>query len=279
MPWWGWVIAIIVAAIVLIVAVGTRFHGTVRREFVAYLSETYPQYEVIAQNNDKLQLRRPDGADGELYLQKLFSAIHAVKANSPEQRWPLYEQFAASLLADVEEYDRALDPATDSARVMPRLVTAEFLAALPADAELPIRPLGKTGLSVAYVLDSPNRVSYLTRKHAAELQLADDDALHALALANLRKATPADGIRDAASGQGLQVFKSMDTYDAARLLLVPENLRPGEGLVAAAPDRDTLALLSMPRERAAEFPMTPDNTDHLLLDKPLWVTCDGFELA
>ena len=41
----------------------------------------------------------------------------------------------------------------------------------------------------------------------------------------------------------------------------------------------TYKQIALPREEAKGFPMTPDNTDHLLLNKPLWVTKDGIELA
>jgi uncharacterized protein YtpQ (UPF0354 family) len=277
MPWWGWIILAVVAFALLVIVVGTRYHNKVRREFVDYLAQTYAEFQVTDANNDRLTLKRGDGGEGVLYLDKLFKALNAV-ANTPEQRRAVYEHFAASLLADVQEYDRKLDPQTDRARVMPRLVTADFLANLPSEAELPTRPLGDTGLSVAYVLDSAQRVNYITAAHVRELDIDSDDALHALALANLRKISSTTMVRDAIEGQ-LVVIKSMDTYDAVRVLLVPETLREGESVLAAVPDRDTLAMISVPRSEARGFPMTADNTDHLLLNKPLWVTRDQIELA
>src|SRR2546430_2628019 len=152
---------------------------------------------------------------------------------------------------------------------MPRLVTTDFSGALPDGGRLlPSRPLGNTGLRVAYVRDLAQRVQYLTRPHLEELGIENDGELHELALANVRKIFDSDIVRSAVGGN-LIACKALDTYDAARLLLVPENLKAGESLVAAVPDRDTLALIAMPRNRANEFPMTPDNTDHLLLNKPL----------
>src|SRR2546430_11731574 len=46
-------------------------------------------------------------------------------------------------------------------------------------------------------------------------------------------------IRRALSGRELVTIKFMDTFDAARLLLVPEALEAGEALAAIVPDRDT----------------------------------------
>jgi hypothetical protein len=45
----------------------------------------------------------------------------------------------------------------------------------------------------------------------------------------------------------MNVIKSMDSYDAARLLLVPDYLNPGEELAAMIPDRDTLVLIKVPQ--------------------------------
>ena len=279
MPWWIWLVLVPLAGIAFIVLAMRSFRRGVREQFIEYLREAYPQFEVVGQSNAKLDLKIPGGGEGELYLHKLYSACAGEKSTDALNRRSIFEHFAGAILADQEDELRELDPAKDASRVMPRLVTKGFLEQLPPEADAPSRPLGNTGLFVAYVLDSPQRVSYMARQHVSELQLADDDELHALALANLRRISSPEFVRGAVEKQSLMVSKNLDTYDAARLLLVPENLRGGEALVAAVPDRDTLALVPLPRDQAKGFPMTPDNTDHLLLNKPLWVTRDGIELA
>ena len=190
----------------------------------------------------------------------------------------MFEEFATSLLQDYEESSRPIDPEKDAARVRPRLVPQSFFGSLPEQAELPRRPLGATGLWIVYVLDSALRVSYITRDIADELKLSDD-ALHELAMSNLRATFPPTVVRGAIDESQLVVYKTQDTYDATRLLLVPEHLHDGEALIVAVPDRDTLAMIQLPRAEAKGFPMTPDDTDHLLLNKPLWVTKDGIEIA
>jgi hypothetical protein len=73
-----------------------------------------------------------------------------------------------------------------------------------------------------------------------------------------------------------------DTFDATRLLLVPEMLNEGEALAIVIPDRDTLGLLPVPADgnwapirKLARTPASP----YTLLDKPLRATRDGFEVV
>jgi len=280
MRWWMWLILIPVGFFVVMGLALASFRRRVRLQFVDFLREVYPQFEVVGQSMLKLDVKTPEGATGEMYLRGLYAAIAEAKAGvEPLARRPVFEHFASSILSDFEEQTRELELGRDGDRVMPRLVTGEFIAALPRDHELPRRPVTDTGLFVVYVLDHPQRVTYLTRKHADELGLADA-ALHERALVNLRKTGSGEkSTRQAVEERSLVVVKALDTYDAVRVLLVPEHLRDGEGLVAGVPDRDTLVLVALPRDKAKELPMTPDNTDHLLLGKPLWVTKDGVELA
>ena len=73
--------------------------------------------------------------------------------------------------------------------------------------------------------------------------------------------------------------KLMDSFDAARLLLVPQVLEPEEALVAIVPDRDTLFLAPLPRdENWSSLRRLAHATDGpALLDRPLKVTRVGFE--
>ena len=79
----------------------------------------------------------------------------------------------------------------------------------------------------------------------------------------------------------LQVFKSEDTYAAARLLLIPEQLVPGQLLAAAIPDRDTLVLAPMPLDgdwrllkKIAKVP-----SGEALLEHPVKISREGFQLV
>src|SRR2546430_17648995 len=124
MPWWGWLIVVIAAFVLLVVVVGGRFHKKVRREFVEYLAAAYPQFQIAGQSTDGVLLRMSGIDTFQLNLQRVIDMVHAASANTPEQRRPIYEQFAASLLADAEEYNRTLNE-SDRQHIMPRLVTTD----------------------------------------------------------------------------------------------------------------------------------------------------------
>ena len=135
-------------------------------------------------------------------------------------------------------HDLALDPARDRPKVLPRLLTDAVLAAMrrhPGAASLPSWPSGVAGLSVVLVLDREASVAYLTDAHLRNLDLAEDEAL-AVAKANLARTFARATVRSAvADGKSINVVKSFDTFDAARLLLVPDYLEEGESLAADHP--------------------------------------------
>ena len=104
-------------------------------------------------------------------------------------------------------------------------------------------------------------------------------SLHALALENLGRTFGPEPVRKTLSENSITMIKCLDSYDAARLLLLPGYLQPGEALAALVPDRDTLTILPLPGggnwAPLAELAKSAAS-DHLLLDRPLRVTCDGF---
>lgn len=169
--------------------------------------------------------------------------------------------------------------AEDGEHILPRLVNAEHLAELRSSAQLPAVALGDTGLWVVFVRDSESAVAYINDTHFAELGVTLE-RLQEQAVENLLKKGPANFARAVVEKETLFVLKAGDTFDAARLLLVPGQLSAGEELVAIVPDRDTLALLPVPKDgdfqaltKMAETPAGPP-----LLNRPLRVSQRGFEL-
>ncbi len=105
--------------------------------------------------------------------------------------------------------------------------------------------------------------------------------LHALALENLRKNFPAEAVRKVVEqGEGT-ALKLGDSYDAARLLLVPEHLRDGEEVAALIPDQDSLVLAPVPGDgdwgRLREGEQMVLGHGHRLLDRPLRVSRTSIE--
>jgi hypothetical protein len=187
------------------------------------------------------------------------------------------------VLFDGEEFtpvEPPSSPPVDRSRILPRLITEDFFDRVDDEEVLPHRPLGDTGLFVAYVVDSEDSVMYVMGGVAEELGL-DEPGLHALALENLGRTFGPEVVRKAIAEPAITTIKCLDSFDAARLLLIPGYLRPGEAIAAIIPDRDTLTLLHLPGDNnwtpLAKLAAVPAS-DHLLLDRPLRVTCDGFQV-
>jgi hypothetical protein len=187
-------------------------------------------------------------------------------------------QFAGGKFTPWEREE--LEEEVDHDRILPRLVTEDFVGRASADNEFPHRPLGDTGLFVAYVVDGENTVRFIMGPLVEAVGLGEEE-LYEVALANLGKTFNFNSLRESLPELGITTVKCQDTYDAVRLLLIPQDLRPGEAIAALVPDRDTLTLVSAPADGnwapLAELAKIPAS-EHLLLDRPLKVTCEGFEV-
>src|SRR5947209_1595671 len=85
-------------------------------------------------------------------------------------------------------------------------------------------------------------VTYVMGRIADELGLRLKE-LHDLALENLGKSFDLGVVREVLQEPKLVAIKCLDSYDAARVLLLPRALQPGEAIAALIPDRDTLTLV------------------------------------
>lgn len=276
MPWWAWGVVGLVAVVLTGWFARRYFRRDARRALVAHLREAVPGLTLLEEHEDRLVVRTPDGGEGPVFLQRFYADMAAAPA--PEAQRVVLERWAA-LVEEGRELQGALSLEEHGPRVLPRLVAASFFDA-PMDVPMPRRPLDDTGLWVVYVLDSPQSVAYLTDEHARDLGL-DPDALHRLALDNLARRTPEALLDQATRGDHVVHVALGDTYEAARLLLLPGRLVEGQARAAVVPDRDTLIVSAAPPDgdwselrRLARVA-----GDRPLLDRPLLVTADGFDLA
>jgi hypothetical protein len=161
----------------------------------------------------------------------------------------------------------------DLARVLPRLVTQEFIEAGQAQLkqEIPHRSFFNTGLSVVYVLDNPETVAYVTRSMVEQLKLNDTE-LHELALSNLTKLFPLEVIESIVVERQMCVIKGMDGHDAARLILLPEFLKEGENVAVTIPDADTLSICPVPNDWNGLRDLAKNPASRPLFAKPLKVS-------
>ena len=56
-----WLILAVVALVALVMAAAWLFRRRVRRQFVEFLRDAYPQFEIVGQSNAKLDLKHADG--------------------------------------------------------------------------------------------------------------------------------------------------------------------------------------------------------------------------
>lgn len=250
MGWSAWVVVAIagLTSVGFLVRWGARrWDASVRRDFVDYLRTNAPDVEVLEVRPHEISVRTKDGSDGVIFLPNLFAAVAKIDARDRVGRETIFNRFVSMAhewgsAANLTERDRA--------RVRPRLVNETFLARLRSevkDVNIPAVPSGVAGLFVVFVLDSPESVAYVNDRHLEDLKLSEADAL-ALAKANLSRAFDREAVRTVLSDRSVSVIKTGDTFDAARLLLVPDALEPGESIAALIPDRDTLALTVVPAD-------------------------------
>lgn len=253
------------------------WRGFVRREVRAALLER-DGVAVAREGEDVFEIRIGE-ASGTLYLGNLFAGLAASPRDEAAQK-AMIREFVAGALSSPAEGLAGLDLERDGDRLMPRLFPRDSLTQAPAGGPLPHRESGLPGLVVTYVLDSEKAVMYLTAKHLEELKL-DLEGLHGRAMANLRRTFPGAVVRHAVEKGSFQMVKAGDSFDATRLLLVPEHLEAGEEVFAVVPDRETLALV---RAEGADLDglrklAKTKASPYTLMDRPIRVKKDGFEVV
>jgi hypothetical protein len=282
LPWWSWVLILIVAIFLVMRSALKGFRRRTRQEFIKVLKEMEPTMEVLEESEGQVVYRSQGIDQGKVFLGKLYAAIASLKPDTLDARREVYRHFFKSVTAHPAVIDQVLSLEKHGDRIMPRLVPASFFNEVPERAQLPNRPFGQTGLSVVYVIDSEDSVLFLTGEHTAELGL-DSTALDELALRNLETTFPAAAVRSVIEKNTANTFKMMDSFDATRILLVPKHLQPGEEVVAVIPDRDTLFLAPVPQNGdwsgLKKLARVPSGTGYRLLDRPLKVGDENVEIV
>jgi hypothetical protein len=260
-PWWGWAAGVVVALFALVRRSAVRHHARVEQELVYYLQECFPSLSFVRQEGRTMVIKHEGGRELHLYMRPLYLGISRTRDRS--QRRALYDQTARALV------EQAAPSPPDPAKLRPRLVPESKLP------ELPSRRLEGLGLRIAYVLDAPVSVRYVTAEVASQLGL-DEPALYARALANL--AIPGELVRGPLEKRAMTVVKTRDGHDAARLLGVPAHLRDDESLLALIPDVNTLVLVAG-AEPASLSKLARNAEGEPLFDGVVRVTRDGFTRA
>ena len=281
LPFWLWLAAAGLIFLAMLAAWVVYAHRTfrteVRRRFLLHLDDHYPEIEILEEEPTHLRLQGTKGEPATLFLRRLYGGAADLDLHDEAGYRQLFDRWAGVVLEGTTVGFQ--NPETDRERLMPRLVTPSFLRGLSDGREdLPHRVLDGLGLYVVFVLDGQHSVSFVNEGTLVSLGL-DAEGAWELALDNLRQRSGELSLTEVVEGE-TQVLKSEDTYAAARLLLITEQLAPGQLLAAVIPDRDTLVLAPMPIDgdwtllkKIAKVP-----AGEALLEYPIKVSREGFQL-
>lgn len=254
--------------------------GTLRRELVDYLGEIFPEFEVTEQRDDSLMVAGPEGEEHQIFFGNMHAAIQSLHENTLENRRRIYASFTRAM----NSTETLIDSTSErlAGKLMPRIIHMDQLRSMISQIEIPIphRTLGAMPLAVVYVIDLPESVAFVNDDTADKLEMTEAQ-MHQRSLINLDpQGVFSQNIREFKPGH-IAVVKTSDSYDAARLLLVPQSLPEDTILCAAIPDRDTLILAVM--EDDTVFDMVDQmakipGSDRLIYDQAIEVRSTGFSI-
>jgi hypothetical protein len=282
------ILAILALPVVAVWLFYSRFRKmcrTVRSEIGQFLREQHPDLAVVGEQQGNLLVRQPDGAERVWEMVDVYTAVARLPGMGTDAtaRRGVYARAVEQLLNPAPDPSQPLSLATHGDRIKLQLVTAEFYkqAAPPSGAPHTAVP-GLADLLAVYVLDLPGGPRYLSEDDRGNLGI-DVTEMHRLALEHLRRDFPRQMVTDVVMGGNPSAIQFQDSFDAARLLLMPEILEGDEELIALIPHRDMLLVLpaSMRNEpdklkQAAETLKCADHPP--LLERPIRVTRSGFEI-
>ena len=215
--------------------------GTLRRELADFLAEMFPQFEVTEQRDDSLIAVGPEGGEHQLFFGNIHSAINSLVENTPEKRREIYDSFTRAMTSTESLLDSTAERLAK--QLMPRIIHIDQLRGMVSQVDVPIphRTLGAMPLVAVYVIDLPESVAFVNADTAAKLEMKEPD-MYQRSLHNLDpEGVFSNNVREFKSGH-IAVVKTGDSFDAARLLLVPPAMPDNTIICAAIPDRDTLVL-------------------------------------
>jgi hypothetical protein len=289
LPVWLWVIVVIVGvpviALWLFISRFRKMCRAVRGEIGTYLTQKYPEMEVIGERQGNLVVRKKDGAETVWEMADVYTAVARLPGmgRDPQTRVRVYEEFVKRLMYRGPDRSLPLALATHGEWIKLQLVSREFFQKASPPSGAPCTPIpGLEGLLAVYLLDLPDGLCYLSESDRGLLGV-DVPELHRLALEHLRRDFPRQIVADVAAGGNPSAIQFQDAFNAARLLLVPEFLEGDGEVIALIPHRDMLILLpaSMRHDpdKLNQSLQTLKCDDHPpLFDRPVCVTRNGFEL-
>lgn len=252
----------------------------IQDELVKAIERRFPHVRIVEKRPLEVKLKNTRDEEATMRLDNLVEAARRV--HSSRFRMQVYahflkpmEPFAAETAAPEIPLDEQLD------KLMPRLIHRDALAQFPKP---PLQhQIGQTPLHVALVLDEEASVRYLVDDDLAKSGMTLEH-LESRAMQNLRKLWPREMVRPLIEKAAtVHRIVAGDSYEATRVILLPEYLETGEVVAAAVPDRDSLLFIAPTKgteinwELMAKLAETP-HSGRVLCTRPLRVTNLGIEV-
>lgn len=173
-------------------------------------------------------------------------------------------------------------PRVNTASIFSRVVSKEFRTGPAIQGNMIVREVGKTGLGEALVIDSESSMTFVNAELLSKLGMSAEQAF-THARRNLKGKLPENLPRMLFDQKMMPSFKTGDGFDAARILALPDMLKEGQLVAALIPDRDTLVLLGISKDKDNQdfretFSDFPAANDYLIHAQPLLITRNGIEL-
>jgi len=247
-----------------------------RKEYIKYIKMNNPNIEIVLETEMMLKIKLGSKEiDHNLY--NFYNVLARVKDKSPKGKQDIYDQTYNVLLDVLLKDDHFFKNSQDN--VLPRILSESTLSQIANYETICYKKLDAIGLVVVYVIDSPNSVIYVTTQILEDINLKEED-LYGIALANLDKNFPQEVVRMTLEKNKMNIISFSDTYDAARLLLLPKYIPEGSQLIAQIPDRDMLILIPYKEDFNNTKPETIGKTnENPILSASLLVSRAGFKIA
>lgn len=229
-----WLIPVVVVlAAVLLLVLRAR---AARARLEAWRQEVAAGYRTwLAEHRPDLPFDSEDHASQEL----LWEAAEGVSAGDLPA---LYRAFAGVRARGLAPFPEPLQLKVHLQRVLPLLIPAHLVAALPRAV---VTPLPDLRLAVLYTVEGAFPGAYLTLAQVEEHGL-DPAAVHGVSLAVLRQRFDGAVVQEVLATGEPRTLSTDDPTTASRLLLIPEHLPPGTSLTARIPHPTTLHLAPFP---------------------------------
>lgn len=255
-------------------ASGLATEEVIEKELAEYLAREFPSLEMDRSHPGDIRIATPEGGRAIVAVQNI---VGDAREHDLDGRQRVYGSVARAIRSAITP--SAVPLAMKLGRVFPQVVHKEFTESVLGRALLSV-PLGETPLRVCYVVEDKGQVEFISKPDQAKERVSEADII-AAARDNAKALVSIEQFEKITRSSKANIVDGDDVFNATRLLVIMEYLKPGQVLAVALPDRDTLVIWPNPdaaawltMEKVAKKPFS----SRLIFDRPLRVTSQGIEV-